>query len=122
MKILIVDDDDDIRRIARLALTKVGKMEVVEAHGGADGVRKALQEKPDVILLDVMMPLVDGPATLAMLRGDPATARIPVIFLTAKALRSEVERLRGLGAAGVLTKPFDPLTLTSQVREMLGEE
>ena len=119
MKILIIDDEDDIRRIASLGLGRVGKMEVIEAHSGAEGVRKAEEEKPDCILLDVMMPVMDGPATLAALRHNPVTSEIPVIFLTAKAMTSEVERLKGLGATGVLTKPFDPMMLAAQVRRIV---
>lgn len=121
MKVLIVDDEDDIRRIARIALTKVGRMDVVEASSGTEGVRKAAEERPDVVLLDVMMPGLDGPSTLAVLLSDPATASLPVIFLTAKAMASEVERLKGLGARGVLTKPFDPMKLASDVRTILKE-
>jgi two-component system, OmpR family, response regulator len=119
MKILIIDDEDDIRRIARLGLGKVGKMDVVEANSGPDGVRKAEEEKPDAILLDVMMPVMDGPSTLAALKDNPATAGIPIIFLTAKAMASEIERLKKLGALGVITKPFDPMAFPSQVRSML---
>jgi len=119
MKVLIVDDEDDIRRIARIALTKVGKMDAIEASSGAEGVRMAATERPDVVLLDVMMPGLDGPSTLAALRSDAATAPVPVIFLTAKAMASEVERLKGLGARGVLTKPFDPMKLASEVMAIL---
>ncbi len=120
MKILIIDDEDDIRAIARLALGRVGGMDVRDASGGRDGFQKALEEAPDAILLDVMMPETDGPATLGLLKADPRTAGIPVIFLTAKAMASELERLRALGAAGVLTKPFDPMTLAAGVRAILG--
>jgi CheY-like chemotaxis protein len=121
MKILIIDDEADIRRIAQLALGRVGAMDVVEAPSGFEGIRKAADTRPDAILLDVMMPGLDGPSTLAALRSNPETAGIPVIFLTAKAMVSEVERLRGLGAAGVLTKPFDPMALAKQVRAALRE-
>ncbi len=119
-KVLLIDDEDDIRRIARLSLSRVGKMDVVEAHGGAEGVARAAAEQPDVILLDMMMPGMDGPATLAALRAQPETEKIPVVFLTAKAMPSEVRRLTALGALGVLTKPFDPLTLPQQLRDLLG--
>jgi CheY-like chemotaxis protein len=119
MKVLIIDDDDDIRSVARLSLTRLGGMEVIEAASGAEGVRKGRDEKPDVILLDVMMPAMDGSATLAALRSQPATSATPVIFLTAKAMRVEIERLRGLGVAGVLTKPFDPRTLPDDVRALV---
>ncbi|HEV7499601.1 MAG TPA: response regulator [Vicinamibacteria bacterium] len=120
MKVLIVDDEPDIRRIARLGLSKVGGMEVVEASNGAEGLVRAKADMPDVVLLDVMMPNVDGPTTLARLREDPATAGIPVVFLTAKAIAAEVERLKSLGAAAVLTKPFDPMTLARDLRAALG--
>lgn len=121
MKILIIDDEADIRRIAHLALGRVGAMDVTEAQSGLEGLRKAEDTHPDAILLDVMMPGLDGPSTLAALRSNPATAHIPVIFLTAKAMVSELTRLRGLGAAAVLTKPFDPMTLAVQVRAALKE-
>ena len=120
MKILIIDDEDDIRAISRLALGRVGGMDVVDAANGKDGIAKAVAEAPDAILLDVMMPEQDGPATFRLLKADPRTAHIPVIFLTAKAMASEVERLRSLGAKGVLTKPFDPMSLAANVRAILG--
>jgi CheY-like chemotaxis protein len=120
LKILIIDDEDDIRQISRLALGRVGGMEVVDAASGKDGIAKAITEAPDAILLDVMMPEQDGPETLGLLKADPRTAHIPVVFLTAKAMASEVERLRSLGAAGVLTKPFDPMSLAANVRAILG--
>ncbi|PYQ02701.1 MAG: two-component system response regulator [Acidobacteria bacterium] len=116
---LVIDDENDIRRIARLGLERVGKMQVIDASSGVEGVEKARAERPDVVLLDVMMPGQDGPATLQSLKADPATAAIPVIFLTAKALASELERLRSLGATGVLTKPFDAMTLAAEVRAIL---
>jgi len=119
VKILVIDDENDIRRIARLGLERVGKMQVIDASSGVEGVEKARAERPDVVLLDVMMPGQDGPATLQSLKADPATAAIPVIFLTAKALASELERLRSLGATGVLTKPFDAMTLAAEVRAIL---
>jgi CheY-like chemotaxis protein len=119
MRVLVVDDEGDVRRITRLSLARVGKMDVSDAESGPEAVQKAVLEQPDAILLDVMMPSMDGPATLAALRGRPETAEIPVIFVTAKVMASELERLRGLGAVGVLTKPFDPMTLASEVRAML---
>ena len=121
MKVLIVDDEVDIRRVARLSLTRLGGMEVLEAGSGTEAVEQARTGAPDAILLDVMMPGMDGPAVLLALRADPLTERIPVVFLTAKAMTSEVERLQGLGAVGVLTKPFDPVTLPRDLRAVLGE-
>ena len=122
MKVLIIDDDADIRLIAGLSLGRVGGMEVIEAASGVEGVRKAQEEKPDVILLDMMMPTMDGLQTLAALRSQPATAMTPVIFLTAKAVGDQVERMRSLGAAGVLIKPFDPRTLSQDVRALVNRQ
>lgn len=118
-KVMMVDDEPHIRRIGELSLKGVGKWQVVLAGSGKEALDLARREQPDVILLDVMMPGMDGPATLAELRENAETAAIPVIFLTAKAQRHEVERYRQLGAAGVLTKPFDPMTLPDDVRGIL---
>jgi CheY-like chemotaxis protein len=120
MKILIIDDDADIRSIARLSLSRLGGMEVIEASGGVEGVLKAQDEKPDVILLDMMMPAMDGLETLSALRSQPATAMTPVIFLTAKAVGADVERITSCGAVGVLIKPFDPRTLSRDVRALIN--
>lgn len=120
MKILIIEDEEDIRRIAAVSLSKLGGMSVCEASSGPEGLTKARNEIPDVILLDVMMPLIDGPATLQSLKNDPATAAIPVIFLTAKAMDDDLSRLKQLGAAGVLVKPFDPVKLPSQIESLLS--
>lgn len=120
MKVLIIDDEADIRKVASLALSRLGGMEVAEASNGAEGIAAAAAFKPDGILLDVMMPGLDGPAVLDRLKADPKTAGIPVIFLTAKAMGSEIARLRSLGAAGVLTKPFDPASLSGQIRTILA--
>jgi len=120
MRVLIIDDEDDIRRIARISLVRLGGMDVTDASSGVEGLRKAKEGALDAILLDVMMPGLDGPSTLAALRSDPATASIPVIFLTAKAMGPELERLKTLGVAAVLVKPFDPSALPSQVRAALG--
>jgi CheY-like chemotaxis protein len=119
MKVLVVDDEGDIRRVARLGLSRLGGCEVAEAQSGAEALALASSEPPDVILLDVMMPGQDGPSTLQALRADARTAAIPVVFLTAKAMPSEVERLTNLGARGVLTKPFDPCTLADQIRALM---
>lgn len=119
MKILIIEDEEDIRRIAAVSLSKLGGMTVLEAGSGPEGITKARTELPDAILLDVMMPLIDGPATLQSLKNDRVTAGIPVIFLTAKAMEEELTRLKELGAAGVLVKPFDPVQLPKQVEALL---
>lgn len=115
MNVLLIDDDADIRFIVRMTLVRVGGMVVAEASGGVEGVRKALEENPDVILLDMMMPTMNGTETLAALRLQEATTKTPVIFLTAKTVASEIERMMAMGAAGILTKPFDPRTLSNDV-------
>jgi DNA-binding response OmpR family regulator len=119
MTILIIDDDADIRFIAGMSLSRVGSMKVLEAAGGAEGMRLAREQQPDAILLDMMMPGMDGSQTLAALRAQLETATIPVIFLTAKTIEAEVERMKALGAAGVLIKPFNPRTLADDVRALL---
>jgi CheY-like chemotaxis protein len=119
MKVLLVDDEADIRRIASLSLSGVGGMEVAQADGGSEGIRKAREGRPDVILLDLLMPGLDGMATFRAPRDDPETSEIPVVFLTAMAMSSEVERLKTLGARGVLIKPFDPMALPRLLRELL---
>jgi diguanylate cyclase (GGDEF)-like protein len=119
MKVLVTDDDDDSRELVRLTLA-MHKIHVVEAGGGTECLKVAQEARPDVILLDVMMPFMDGPSTLAALRANPLTASIPVIFLTASVMPSEVERLKMMGARAVVAKPFDPFALPAAVRELLG--
>jgi two-component system OmpR family response regulator len=114
--VLYVDDEPDIREIAALALSLDGQLDVRTASSGAEAERLARERAPQLMLLDVMMPELDGPATLARFRADPALAGIPVVFVTAKSLPSELARFRALGAADVLSKPFDPMRLLEQVR------
>ncbi|MBI2213396.1 MAG: response regulator [Acidobacteria bacterium] len=120
MKALIIDDEDDVRQVVRLSLGRVGGMDVADASSGDAGISLAAATNPDFILLDLMMPEMDGVETLCRLREDPRTSSIPVIFLTAKALPSEIERLRKLGALDVVVKPFNPMTLADQLRSILG--
>ena len=119
-KILIIDDEDDIREVAALSLESVAGWEVIMASSGAQGLACAAEQKPDAILLDVMMPDMDGPATFRELRRNPATARIPVLLLTAKVQGSDQRRFADLGVEAVLFKPFDPLTLSAQIASVLG--
>ena len=119
-RVLLVDDEELIREVAEVSLAKVGGWEVLTASSGEEGLGKAVAEHPDAILLDVMMPGLDGPGTLARLQADPATAAIPVVFLTAKVRQSEQQQWVDLGAAGVLVKPFDPMSLANQVATVLG--
>jgi len=119
-RILIIDDEDDIREVAALSLETVADWEVTVASSGAQGLAMAAQLKPDAILLDVMMPGMDGPTTFRELRKNPATAHIPVLLLTAKVQSSDQRRFADLGVEAVLFKPFDPLTLAMQISKVLG--
>ena len=119
-KILIIDDEEDIREVASLSLETVAGWEVIKASSGAQGVARAAEQHPDAILLDVMMPGMDGPDTFRELRRNPATAGIPVLLLTAKVQGSDQRRFAGLGVEAVLFKPFDPLTLSAQISRALG--
>jgi CheY-like chemotaxis protein len=116
----LVDDDPDIRMIGAMSLRRVGKLTVRTAASGLEALSLALAERPDAILLDVMMPSLDGPGTFKALRDRPEIADVPIIFLTAKVMAPEVERLVALGAVGVLGKPFDPMTLPSEVLRLLA--
>lgn len=116
--VLLVDDEPDIRRIARLALERIAGWRVTEAGSGPEAVALVETERPDAVLLDVMMPGQDGPQTLAALRALPDAP--PVVFLTAKVQSEELSRLGALDVAGVLAKPFDPMTLGRQLAEVLG--
>jgi len=119
--VLLVDDEPDIRTIGKMSLTRVGKFEVRLASSGAEALRLVGEQRPDLIILDVMMPEMDGPTTLGALRADPATADIPVILMTAKVLAPELEMWLSIGAAGVIRKPFDPMTLPNEVRKIVAE-
>jgi CheY-like chemotaxis protein len=117
----LVEDDPDIRSVAAMALEAIGGHLVHACESGAQAVAAAPGFAPDLVLLDVMMPEMDGPATLRALRELPEMAQTPVIFLTAKAQPQEVARYRSLGALGVVAKPFDPMTLSGQIRKILDE-
>jgi two-component system, OmpR family, response regulator len=115
-RILLAEDNADIRTIIKAALEMVGGFEVHACESGTEALAAVAGFAPQLILLDVMMPDLDGPGVLARLRERPECAAIPVVFLTAKATKDEVQRLRALGAADVLTKPFDPMTLHEKVK------
>ena len=119
-RVLIIDDEDDIREVAKISLEVVGGWEVSTSGSGSEGLVMAMDQQPDAILLDVMMPDMDGPATFKQLQGVKATRDIPVIFLTGKGYPSEDDSFDCLGVQGVIAKPFDPLTLSSNVSQVLG--
>lgn len=118
--VLIIDDEEAIREVVRMSLELTRGWEVCGAASGVEGLARATFKAPDCILLDVMMPGLDGPSTLERLKVDSRTASIPVIFLTAKIQAAERQGFRELGVSAVLTKPFDPMLLASQVERSLG--
>ena len=122
IRILCVDDDPDIRTIAVMALGLDSGMEVRSASSGAEALALLDQPgwRPDVVLLDVMMPGMDGPAVLGTIRSKGDMGALPVIFMTARARRADVDAYRELGAIGVIVKPFDPLALAREVRALIG--
>jgi CheY-like chemotaxis protein len=118
-RILIIDDEDDIREVAALSLEATAGWQVLTANSGAKGIEVAIAEQPDAILMDVMMPGVDGPTTFREMQKIPELARIPVLLLTAKVQGVDKRRFADLGVAAILFKPFDPLTLAEQIAEAL---
>ena len=119
-RILIIDDEEDIRDVAALSLETVAGWDVIVASSGAQGIARAIEHQPDAILLDVMMPGMDGPTTFLELRNNPVTAKIPVLLLTAKVQATDQRRFADLGVEAILFKPFDPMTLSTQIAAALG--
>ncbi|WP_110598482.1 response regulator [Salinicola lusitanus] len=117
-RILHVEDDISIQEVAKVALEIVGGFEVRSCDDGQSALSCADEWQPDLVLLDVMMPGIDGPTTLTRLREQASTQSIPVIFMTAKVQPSEIEHYRALGALDVVIKPFDPMMLSTQLREI----
>ena len=118
-RLLLIDDDDDIRTIASLSLERVGGWNVVAVASGRAAIEAAADGEFDVVVLDAMMPGLDGAATFVRLREGPLPADVPIVFLTAKLQAADRERMRGLGAAGVIAKPFDPMTLPGELARIL---
>ena len=119
-RVLLIDDEPDIRLIAELSLAQVGGLEVTLAASGAEGLRLAETCNPDVILLDMMMPEMDGMATLARLRDNPKLRDVPVVFLTAQVAAHDRAEYLQMGAVGVIAKPFDPMTLPTELIKLLA--
>lgn len=116
-----IDDDADILSIAEIALHTVGKLQVEPIHGPQLALERLAQDVPDLILLDVMMPEIDGPTLLQEILHHPVLAKTPVIFMTARVQSGEVTQYLALGAVGVIPKPFDPMTLASEVRQIWND-
>lgn len=121
-RILYIEDEADIQTIARLALESIGGFVVETCSSGREGLDRVADFAPDLVLLDVMMPDMDGPATLRALRQLPGMAALPVVFMTAKVQPQEVAEYRARGALDVIAKPFDPMTLAAQVREIWARQ
>ena len=117
-RILLVDDEPDIQAIAKLSLEKVGGFTSLICSSGQEAIDRIANFSPDLVLLDVMMPELDGPGTLKLLQQKELINGTPVVFFTAKALSSEVQQLKELGAAEVISKPFDPMTLPTQLKDI----
>jgi CheY-like chemotaxis protein len=113
--VLYVDDEPDIREVVLMSLGLADSLDIHSCESGEQALQMLPRIKPDLVLLDVMMPGTDGPSTLKRMRADPELASIPVIFMTAKAMPQEVARFRELGAVAVIAKPFDPMQLAKQV-------
>jgi two-component system, OmpR family, response regulator len=116
--VMLVEDEPDIQTVAKIALEKIGNLVVAVCGSGAEAVKAVQNLAPDIILLDVMMPGMDGPTTLTKLRQIPDLDRTPVVFMTAKVQPDEIERYKKLGAVDVIKKPFDPMTLSGTVRDI----
>jgi DNA-binding response OmpR family regulator len=121
-RVLVIDDEDGVREVIQFSLEAIAGWDVITASSGHEGLLKAGNEQPDAILLDVMMPNLDGVATFQQLQRQPSTQCVPVILLTAKAQAREEKQFLQLGIAGIVIKPFKPQDLVQQVRTILGWE
>lgn len=119
-RVLIIDDEDDIREVAQMSLETMAGWEVHTARSGKEGLEMAVAAQPDVILLDVMMPDMDGPTTFQEFKTRPEVSHIPVVLLTAKVQKAERGQFSSMGFKAILAKPFDPLTLADQLAVILG--
>ncbi len=120
LRVLHVDDEPDIRELVEISLLMDADLTVRSCASGGEALAAAAEWSPDIILMDVMMPAMDGPQTLNHLRENRLTAQIPVVFMTARAQTRELAHFLSLGAAGVIAKPFDPISLAGTVRHYLN--
>lgn len=120
-RLLFADDDPDIRAVAAMSLRMVGGFHVTLASSGHEAFAAALRQAPDLILLDMMMPGMDGLETVRQLRHQPTLAAIPVVFMTAKVQARDRDEMLAAGALGVIAKPFDPMDLPTQVRRFIRQ-
>ena len=120
MRVLIIDDEEDTRSIFNMSLSLLGGAKVMEARSGSEGIVKAAEEKPDVIILDLLMPDMDGTETFLALKSLEDTKQIPVIFMTVKGMFTDFEKMKSLGALAVIAKPFDPTSVTQSIKNILA--
>ncbi len=118
--VIIIDDDKNIAKIASIALSRIGKWQVIVANSSQTGLNLCIEHKPDCVLLDIMMPNMSGLELFQALKADDICSNIPVIFMTAKVQKHEISNYLTLGVKGVITKPFDPLKLNNQVLDILN--
>src|ERR1700741_1523182 len=116
IRICYVEDDEDIQRIVRLSLERVGKMTVAVVSDPTQAIATIAEFRPDLVMLDWMMPVLDGPGLFRQMKLRPDTSALPVVFITAKASQRDLDELKSLGAAGTISKPFSPRDLPEQVR------
>jgi CheY-like chemotaxis protein len=122
LRLLHIDDEPDIREIVAMSLGLDTEFVVRSCASGVDGLAAAAEDAPDLILIDVAKPVMDGPMTLVQLRNSARTAAIPVVFMTAHVGSGEIERFKSFGVAGVIAKPFDPMTLAASVRRHVARD
>ncbi len=120
-RITYVEDEPDIRIVAQIALADLGGFTVDVCSSGAEALERAPAFNPDLFILDVMMPVMDGIATYHALQAHPRLAGVPVVFMTARVQSREIESYKAIGVSGVIPKPFDPLTLADEVRAMWND-
>lgn len=120
-KIVMIDDEKSIQVLAKMALEKIGGFEVIAYDSGPEAIDNILNDKPDLILLDVIMPTMDGPEVFKKLKEIDGVKDIPLFFMTGKSLDSEKDELMNLGADGIVPKPFDPMNLSKTIEAMYGE-
>ncbi len=121
IKVLHVEDDADIRDITQMALSIKGEYDLLQCSSGEDALAKIEHFQPDLLLLDLMMPGMNGPQTLDQIRQIPSLVNVPAIFMTARAQSSDIEKLHEQGATAVICKPFDPISLGSQIKAALKQ-
>ncbi len=122
ISVVYVEDDPDLRELVEIIFARKAGMQIVALEPDPDVLEQVRKARPDIVMLDVMMPGIDGRTLASAMKTDPELATVPFVFMTAKARPQELEDLRGLGALGVISKPFDPLKLPDEVRRLLAKK